>query len=391
MSDQEDARYEPEEKPLPTLYPGAPGLDSETWDSTAPSVSPADLLQYWPQPKAVTPPRIPHLGHLALLTAFLLFGMLCAAVLMLIALYLHLDGVSTQEQVSTNVQYLLGFEAVLYLVTLSLAIPIFPLFWKKSFFTGVHWRGATALRLSWRMPVLAVGCFILALIDDKLLPGPEHAPIEDLFRTPSAAWMMFIFGITIAPFVEEIVFRGFLLPAFSTAFDWIAENFFDNSVLLFDSNNRPKWSIRAIITASILTFIPFTICFLTAHKMICLVILALWSLSAFLIWAFVTFKSTAKRNRISILDVNGHPQWSIAAMVFASILTSLPFALMHGEQTGHSLGPLLLLIAVSLILCAVRLKTRSLAASTLLHACYNFLIFSSMMVGTGGFRHFDKL
>jgi membrane protease YdiL (CAAX protease family) len=64
---------------------------------------------------------------------------------------------------------------------------------------------------------------------------------------------------------------------------------------------------------------------------------------------------------------------------------------MHGEQTGHSLGPLLLLIVVSLILCAVRLKTRSLAASTLLHACYNLLIFSSMLVGTGGFRHLDKI
>jgi membrane protease YdiL (CAAX protease family) len=47
--------------------------------------------------------------------------------------------------------------------------------------------------------------------------------------------------------------------------------------------------------------------------------------------------------------------------------------------------------AVSLVLCAVRLVTRSLAASTLVHACYNFLIFSTMFVGTGGFRHFDKM
>jgi membrane protease YdiL (CAAX protease family) len=39
----------------------------------------------------------------------------------------------------------------------------------------------------------------------------------------------------------------------------------------------------------------------------------------------------------------------------------------------------------------VRLITRSLAASTLVHACYNFTIFFLMLVGTGGFRHLDKM
>jgi hypothetical protein len=78
-------------------------------------------------------------------------------------------------------------------------------------------------------------------------------------------------------------------------------------------------------------------------------------------------------------------------MVVASIATSLPFALLHGEQTGHSLGPFLLLITVSLILCAVRLRTRSLAASVMVHACYNFLLFSMMAIGTGGFQHLDKM
>jgi membrane protease YdiL (CAAX protease family) len=78
-------------------------------------------------------------------------------------------------------------------------------------------------------------------------------------------------------------------------------------------------------------------------------------------------------------------------MVIASIFTTLPFALMHAEQQGHSLGPFILLIVVSLILCAVRLVTRSLAASTLVHACYNFLLFLLMLIGTEGFRHLEKL
>jgi len=78
-------------------------------------------------------------------------------------------------------------------------------------------------------------------------------------------------------------------------------------------------------------------------------------------------------------------------MVIASIVTSLPFALMHGEQTGYSIGPFLQVFAVSLVLCSVRLVTRSVAASTMVHACYNFMLFSTMLVATGGFRHFDKI
>jgi hypothetical protein len=78
-------------------------------------------------------------------------------------------------------------------------------------------------------------------------------------------------------------------------------------------------------------------------------------------------------------------------MVIGSILTSIPFAWMHAEQTGSSLGPFLLLICVSLVLCWIRLSTRSLASSVLVHACYNLLLFSLMMLGTGGFRHLDKM
>ncbi len=83
--------------------------------------------------------------------------------------------------------------------------------------------------------------------------------------------------------------------------------------------------------------------------------------------------------------------WSIAAMVFGSIVCSVPFALMHGVQTAWSLGPFLLLIFVSLVLCWVRLSTRSLAASTIVHASYNFMLFSFMLLGTGGFKHLDKM
>ena len=91
------------------------------------------------------------------------------------------------------------------------------------------------------------------------------------------------------------------------------------------------------------------------------------------------------------LGAHDHPQWSLTAMVVAAVATSLPFALLHAQQTGWSFGPFILLVGISIVLCAVRLYTRSLASSVLVHATYNFMLFSIMVIGTQGFRHLGKL
>src|ERR1035438_8475482 len=77
-------------------------------------------------------------------------------VLIFVAMSFHLDGVSKLDQINTNVHYLLGTEAVLYLVAFSLSFLLFPLFWKKSFFSGIQWRGATAIRLFWQLGATAL-------------------------------------------------------------------------------------------------------------------------------------------------------------------------------------------------------------------------------------------
>jgi hypothetical protein len=161
------------------------------------------------------------------------------------------------------------------------------------------------------------------MLDGLVFKGPTNAPIDKLFQTPGASWLMFAFGVTCAPFFEEIAFRGFLLPAFATAWDWSVER----------ATGKPA----------------------------------------------------------PALDADGNPQWSMFAMVVASILTSVPFALMHADQTAYALGTFLLLVVVSLALCWVRLAARSLGASVLVHASYNFLLFFFMLLGTGGFRHLDKM
>jgi len=281
------------------------------------------LFQSFTLPEILPPSRIPHFGHLMLLGLLALIGLLCVGLLTRSALHFHLFGISNVTQAMTDIHYTLGTMAALYIFTFAASALVFPLFWHKSLFAGLQWRAATAMHLRRRLVSAAVVCFILALINGFLMPGPQDTPIDKIFRAPGAAWLMFFFGITFAPFFEEIIFRGFLLPSLCTAYDWAAE------------------------------------------------------------------RVSGQPSRGS--DENGHPLWSLPAMLTGSLLTSIPFALMHAEQTGWAVGPLMLLVCVSLVLCWARLSTRSLAASVLVHACYNFLLFSIMLIGTSGFRHLDKI
>jgi membrane protease YdiL (CAAX protease family) len=319
-----DDSLTPEEvfKAVHTYFPYEIPERAFTEDAPVPIEPP--LFHSWSEPEILPPaPRIPHLGHLLILGVLALFGLLGSSLLVRSALHFHLFGITTDKRALTDVHYTIGSMAALYLITFCSSIAIFPYVWHKSFFAGLQWNAPAALRRFRPLLGAACVCFLLAMVDEVVLPGPTNAPIDKLFDNRTAAWLLFAFGVTFAPFFEEIIFRGFLLPALCTAFDWCVEH--------------------------------------------------ATGISAF------------------PLDPLGQPQWSVAAMVFASIATSVPFALMHAEQTAWSLGPFLLLVCVSLVLCWARLATRSLAASVLVHASYNFLLFSLMLLGTQGFQHLDRM
>jgi uncharacterized protein len=44
------------------------------------------------------------------------------------------------------------------------------------------------------------------------LPMPKELPIDRFFRTPREAWALSLFGVSLAPLLEEFFFRGFLYP-----------------------------------------------------------------------------------------------------------------------------------------------------------------------------------
>lgn len=266
------------------------------------SISPAEL-----SPKTE---RIPHLGHVLLLLAVLGASLVAALLPLVHSVPSARDAVLAQAES--------------YVLTLLIAWPLFAFLWRRPFLEGIHWN-APAVR-AW-LPIFGIALGFAAQGVETLLPVPPKTPVEEIFRTPHLIWLLLPFAVLAGPLLEEIVFRGFLLPAVANAIEWMR----------LPRGGNPEEAVQN---------------------------LELWRDS-----------SSA----------------STLTLVLASLVTSILFALIHAPQLGLSWPSVSLLAAVSLVLCWIRLSRNSVAASTVVHACYNLSVFVSLAISTDWFRHMNKL
>ena len=270
------------------------------------------------------PVRNPNIGQFALMLLHLIAAIFIGGFTTRMLAEFHLFGIKNFSSLIDDIRLQLALQMLAYLLTFAGCLFVMPTLWNKPYFQALSWR---ATQLHRRIPLIlsaVVLCYTLAIVTSLLFSDTsKNAPIEQAFNQPGAPWLLFIFGITAAPFFEEMAFRGFMLPAFATAFDWSRERI---------------------------------------------------------------LKLTPPQN-----DFDGTPRWTTAALTVSSVITSIAFAAIHAPQTAGSINSLVLLFGVSLVLCFVRILTRSLAASTLAHALYNLIIFGMMILYTNGFQHMDKL
>lgn len=82
---------------------------------------------------------------------------------------------------------------------------------RQRFWEAIRWKFPGRTWFAW----VALGVALALMIQSAstLLPIPKSLPIERYFRDTAGAWMMAAFGLTLAPLVEELFFRGFMYPA----------------------------------------------------------------------------------------------------------------------------------------------------------------------------------
>ena len=226
-----------------------------------------------------------------------------------------------EEMVALDPQLAMAAEFLTFAATLGSAWLLFPRLWRRPFLTGISWNADAARRNALRLIPLGIVVSFGVQGLSTLVAVPKSIPVDDFFRTTTDAWIVTLFGIFVAPVFEEIVFRGFLVPAFAIAYDWLS--------LPRTPAAREAWHGSNVLTRP--------------------------------------------------------------ALAFAAVLTSVLFGLLHGKQIGFTWSIIVLLTGVSLVLTAVRIRFRSVAASTLVHASYNFAVFLSGFIASGGYRHLDKL
>lgn len=78
-----------------------------------------------------------------------------------------------------------------------------------SFATAVRWNWPR----HWSFYLLAGSMLCLSLqLLARFLPIPRTLPMDDFFRSRHAAYLLSIYGVSVAPLLEEFFFRGFLYP-----------------------------------------------------------------------------------------------------------------------------------------------------------------------------------
>ena len=108
-----------------------------------------------------------------------------------------------------------GSQALAYVLVLGYMIAMVKVQKRQSsFFTAIHWNWPSAAGLYLFAGFgLSFGLQLFA----HLLPIPRNLPIDTFFSTPAEAWALTVFGITLAPLMEELFFRGFLYPVLDRA------------------------------------------------------------------------------------------------------------------------------------------------------------------------------
>jgi len=78
------------------------------------------------------------------------------------------------------------------------------------FWRTVGWKPVSG---ALKYPIMGILLAFGVGLATSLLPIPKELPIEKYFADNLGTWLLAIFGVTVAPLMEELFFRGFLYPA----------------------------------------------------------------------------------------------------------------------------------------------------------------------------------
>jgi uncharacterized protein len=115
---------------------------------------------------------------------------------------------------ASNVLVVLPAQVAGYFITVAFMVLLVWQKYRTDFLAAVKWNMPSA-RFAWGAfgvgAALAVATQALSAVLQPWIP--KSLPIDQVFHTATSAYALAAFGTLVAPFVEEMFFRGFLFPA----------------------------------------------------------------------------------------------------------------------------------------------------------------------------------
>jgi membrane protease YdiL (CAAX protease family) len=107
----------------------------------------------------------------------------------------------------------LGLQVIFYILLFGSVYLLVAVYHHQPFWSSIQWRNPTRGQA---LGYLAGG-FLLAIfvqLAPTVLPDKQDFPLQQMFSSPLAAYAVAAFAILIAPFMEELIFRGVLFAIF---------------------------------------------------------------------------------------------------------------------------------------------------------------------------------
>ncbi len=190
-------------------------------------------LPLWPsEPASVTSPSRPVSSptsgmeppwSLADLGAFVSFALLSFLFVVLAAsLFL-----SPGEEASRQTPFVISMQVGLEFSWLLFIYFIITTKYRRPFWQALRWVRGPQHGVNYLLGGAALA-FLAPILDwtfdqFNLFPSEQPLPIEKWLSSPDAAYLLVVLGICVAPFVEELIFRGFFYPVFERLWGfWMA-------------------------------------------------------------------------------------------------------------------------------------------------------------------------
>jgi membrane protease YdiL (CAAX protease family) len=107
----------------------------------------------------------------------------------------------------------LVFQFVLYAFFFGLIYLLVAVYHRRPFWASIKWRNPTGRQA---LGYLAGGILLAILVQlaPTVLPDKQDFPLQQMFSSALAAYAVAAFAVFIAPFMEELIFRGVLFAIF---------------------------------------------------------------------------------------------------------------------------------------------------------------------------------